>query len=152
MESAPINILIEKDDESYFQNITINEYEDDKLIKSFEYYDNTKSTEGGSVMSKPQLHEYGINIILHSKEHGQMDKTRVLKDEESPAHAIVLIAFTSNKIGELNMTGPCPKTIRDVIEYRANRNKNSQLFNNHRKNIIRWANDKTVIVDKEISN
>jgi hypothetical protein len=145
----------------------VEEFEDDNLLRSYEftnsagfieYSDPAQSAEGGSVMSKSQLHKYGINIILNTREHGQMNRDRRLSDGESPAHANIFVAFTTNKIGELNITGKCPTNINEVVEYRPEKNRNRQLFNSSRKIIIKWANDKTKIInirtnkEEEIAN
>jgi hypothetical protein len=135
MESAPLISLI-RDNE-----ITVEEYYDNTFIKCYEYHDPLKSTEG-SIMTSAEITKYEINIYLNfSREHGQMNKERLLSDNESPAHALVYIGYTNNMIGELNITGPCPKTKNDVKEYRKPINIESSKFNSYRKNILEWANE-----------
>jgi hypothetical protein len=139
MESSP---LVSIPGSTAANNITVEEYDDnDNLLRSYEYYDPTRSSEN-KITTDEETNKYGIKICIYlTNEHGQMNKTKRLEDKQLPAHAIVYRGNSNaNKIGELNITGPCPTRKVDVVEYRAYKNTNSTEFNKYRSNILQWAN------------
>jgi hypothetical protein len=123
--------------------LTVEEYEDYKLLRSYEYFntDRIRSTEGAL---NTQEEFNGIIVDIHTRdEHGYMNRYRRLLDKESPAHVHIGLNKASNVIGELNITGPCPTSKNDVLEYKAASNIRSRDFNDHKKDIVSWANSHT---------
>jgi hypothetical protein len=80
---------------------------------------------------------YGFSIEMHSTDYGFVDgkNSRI-----APAHVHVLDE-TGKRLGMLNITGPCPKKISDIKEFRPISDKETPLTK-HRKNIVKWANSK----------
>jgi hypothetical protein len=85
----------------------------------------------------------GFSIELHCNDYGFIDGE---KSKAAPAYVHVLDE-DELEIGLLNITGPCPKKISDITEFRppvifkkGRRIKVTPLMK-HRKNLIRWANN-----------
>jgi hypothetical protein len=82
---------------------------------------------------------YGFSIELHDNDYGFLDK------EDAPAFVHVLDG-DELEIGLLNITGPCPKKVSDIKEFRPPHEFASPLpmrhtpLMKHRKNLIKWAN------------
>jgi hypothetical protein len=85
---------------------------------------------------------YGFSIEIHSNDYGFLD------NDIAPAYAHVLDE-NELEIGLLNITGPCPKRVTDIKEFRPPHllgdpdpiKKTPLSF--HRKNLVRWANSFT---------
>jgi hypothetical protein len=83
---------------------------------------------------------YGFSIEVHSHDYGFLDS------DIAPAHAHVLDR-EGFEIGMISITGPCPKKVSDIKEFRPPQDifgypkivKVTPLMK-HRKNIIKWAN------------
>jgi hypothetical protein len=137
MESSSL-LQINISSDKPMDNIIVKEYdENDNILRSYEYYDLTRSIEGNLITKHND--KYGIGVVINSNDHGNMNKNRVLEDSESPAHAHIYSNDSRKLVGLLNITGPCPKTKDDVHEYRAS--KDSNFNTNIKKIICRWAND-----------
>jgi hypothetical protein len=88
----------------------------------------------------------GFSIELHDNDYGFLDEERA---NVAPAYVHVLDK-DELEIGLLNITGPCPKKITDIKEFRppiiwkgSKRVKTTPLMR-HRTNIIKWANNKII--------
>jgi hypothetical protein len=84
----------------------------------------------------------GFSIELHSNDYGFLNEE---KARIAPAYAHVLDE-NGLEIGLLNISGPCPKKISDIKEFRPPHipgkvfvMKKTPLLK-HRKNIVKWAN------------
>jgi hypothetical protein len=80
---------------------------------------------------------YGFSIEMHSTDYGFVSGK---ESKIAPAYVHVLDE-NGLRIGMLNITGPCPKKISDIKEFRPPDEKQTPL-NKNRKNIIKWANTK----------
>jgi len=111
---------------------------DDLLNDKFDAF----STEMATVCSPGSLGQKlkcRIYIKENPLDHGKIgDGKRYIPDHDSPAHAHVLTA-DNYLIGFVNITGPRPKTIQDVWEYR--KPKTSKL-DEYREDIVNWANSR----------
>jgi hypothetical protein len=118
--------------------IIIEEYEDGKFLRSYEYSDPTRSTEATPVFDrKSGLH---ISVYINTRdEHGSLD------NNSSPAHVHV---FNSSgiEVGEVNINGNCPRNGQDVVMYRT---KNLKAFNLCKSDIAIWAN--TEFIPKKLN-
>jgi hypothetical protein len=84
----------------------------------------------------------GFSIELHVNDYGFLD---IEKAKIAPAFVHVLDE-DELEIGLLNITGPCPKKVSDIKEFRpphlpgdSEPMKKTPLMK-HRKNLVRWAN------------
>jgi hypothetical protein len=85
----------------------------------------------------------GFSIELHDNDYGFLDEE---KAKVAPAYVHVLDE-NELEIGLLNITGPCPKKITDIKEFRppiiwkgTRRIKKTPLMK-HRRNLVKWANN-----------
>jgi hypothetical protein len=85
---------------------------------------------------------YGFSIEVHSNDYGFLEEE---KAKIAPAYAHVL-DVDELEIGLLNITGPCPKRVADINEFRP-----PHLFGDsdpinitplmkYRRNLVKWAN------------
>jgi hypothetical protein len=93
---------------------------------------------------------FGFSIEVHTNDYGFLDEER---GKIAPAYAHVL-DDNELEIGLLNITGPCPKKISDIKEFRPPHGfgddepmKITPLMK-HRKNIVKWANNIRVVTNK----
>jgi hypothetical protein len=89
---------------------------------------------------------YGFSIELHSNDYGFLDS------DIAPAYVHVLDE-EELEIGLLNITGPSPKRVSDIKEFRPphlfgdpDPMKRTPLMK-HRKNLVKWANS---FIDDEL--
>jgi hypothetical protein len=88
--------------------------------------------------------EYGICFQVSAEDPGFVDYAR--ENDEYPAFAQVLIQTGSGKcvcVGEINISGPAPKTTRDVVEYLYGEHVRPRLTDEIKEKIVRWADDRT---------
>jgi hypothetical protein len=125
MESSPLT----KVGDEFLYSTTVEEYEDGNLLRSYEYFDPTRSVEATPVFDKRA--GLRVSVYINTRdEHGGLD------NDSSPAHVHV---FNNNgiEVGEVNINGNCPRNGQDVVMYRA---KNQKAFNQCRSDIALWAN------------
>jgi hypothetical protein len=123
MESSPLIKIWEPTGK-----IIVKEYEDDVLLRSYEYSDPTRSIEVRVFDEKAGLR---IAVYINTRdEHGKFGNV------SSPAHVHVKISKTQ-EIGEVNINGSCTRNGNDVPLYRT---ATKQLFNKYRDRIALWAN------------
>jgi hypothetical protein len=128
MESSP---LIKINDTSS-EKIIIKEYDDNELIRAYEYIDPTISTEAFLLCNKKDNFKILVFINEGEDEHGIMGNASL------PAH--VHVTDLNNRfIGQVNINGDCPKNGSDVISYRV-KEKDKGYFDENRKYIAIWAN------------
>jgi hypothetical protein len=82
---------------------------------------------------------FGFSIEIHDSDYGFLNKN------DAPAYVHVLDE-NELEIGLLNITGPCPKRISEIKEFRPpheigdpNPMKKTSLMK-YRKNLVKWAN------------
>jgi hypothetical protein len=125
MESSPLISI----PGSTAADITVEEYDEyGHLLKSYEYYDPTRSIE--DVLCNSNESKFGgitIKINLGPDEHG------ILGNTDSPAH----IHVSKNKrIVDVNINGPCPMSGKEVVVYRL---YDKSAFDDIRDYIAKWA-------------
>jgi hypothetical protein len=110
--------------------IIIEEYENDILLRSYEYLDPTRSTEHDVGLGA----QFKIRVYIFTRnEHGE------LNNNETPAHVHIYATDGKTKICKVNITGECPRNNESMgkcafdIVYK-------KSFDGILEKIVDWAN------------
>jgi hypothetical protein len=128
-------MLFQRDNIDHFYNL---------VSKSYATYETVKVPEHGNDVTYEMaavcdLREgFGIAIVIHTEDHGYIDKFRT--NSQLPAHAHVFKDNMSTEVGEINITTDCPKSVTDVTEYLPRKNDTPKLSSDVKKAIVKWAN------------
>jgi hypothetical protein len=127
MESTPLLQITDLKNE-----IIVNEYEDDNLLRSYEYSDPTRSTEHSMSTIGDNTKLFGIHVdILVRGEHGET------VDYKTPAHVHVS-SLDNIKLCKVNITETCPRDNPSVEKCMYDiKTPNALLF---KSKILEWAN------------
>jgi hypothetical protein len=89
---------------------------------------------------------FGFSIEVHNNDYGFLDEE---KGKIAPAYAHVLDK-DELEIGLLNITGPCPRKVSDIKEFRPPLDKpiRKTPLMMHRKDIVKWANRIRIATNK----
>lgn len=85
-----------------------------------------------------ERHQLGILLEIRPHDHGDMDKNKVILNHPAHLHVYKQSKSPSNELRSINLTGPCPETVDDILEMDTSSNKPA-IMRKYREKILDWA-------------